>query len=519
MSAAAVSFEFERNPLAAVQAELADFVHDPLGFVMVAYPWGEGELIGEAGPRAHQIRLLTELGEHLQNPETRHRPFRKSVSSGHGIGKTAEISWLTHWGLSTFEDTKVILMAGTGDQLKTKTQPEVAKWFRLGANADLFEVNVQSIKVLEAGHETMWRADFTTWSQENPQASAGAHNKGKRLIIIYEEAAGIPDIIWKTQVGALTDADTEIIWIAISQCTRSEGYFFDTVFGEQKHRWKPEVIDSRDVEGVNVQEINEEIAIYGEDSDHVRVRYRGLHPTGGNGKFIDLKLVQEAQQRDIVLFNDDPIVAGVDLSWGGSDDTVVRFRRGLDARSIPPLKIKGEFTRNPTVVREKLADVLRSKYEGQPVAMMFLDNSGVGGNAGAILAGLKNLGLGERVMGVNFGDQAIRDQFYVLRRDEMWGGMKDWLREGGCIDNDRDLAADLQKPVLIADTAQRIKLEPKELMKKRLSKAGQDSSSPDDGDALALTFALPVMAKIPLRVDPPLVSASVRAGGDGGWMG
>lgn len=512
MSAAAT------NPLAEVQAELAEFVHDPLGFVMVAYPWGEGELANEAGPRQHQVRLLRQLSEHLQNPETRFKPFRKAVSSGHGIGKTAEISWLTHWGLSTFEDTKVILMAGTGDQLKTKTQPEVAKWFRLGANADLFEVNVQSIKVREEGHVETWRADFTTWSQENPQASAGAHNKGKRLIIIYEEAAGIPDIIWKTQVGALTDADTEIIWIAISQCTRSDGYFYEAVFGNQTHRWNPEIIDSRTVEGVNLSEIEEEVAIYGEDSDHVRVRYRGMHPLAGGGKFIDLKMVEEARYRQLPTFNDDPLIAGVDLSWGGSDDTVIRFRRGLDARSIAPIKIKGVNTRNPVAVRERLADVLRTKYDGEPVAMMFLDNSGVGGNAGAILAGLHALGL-ENVMGINFGDQAIKDKFYVLRRDEMWGGMKDWLRDGGCIDEDPDLKADVQKPILMSDREQRVKLEPKDVMKKRLAKDGLDSTSPDDADALALTFALPVVRRKPLNVDPPNVSAAVRAGGDGGWMG
>ena len=513
----AVANPLAGNPLAEVQAELAEFVHDPVGFVMCAYPWGEGELAGEAGPREHQVRFLTELRDHLQNRETRHKPFRKSKSSGHGIGKSAEISWVAHWGLSTFEDCKVIIMAGTGDQLKTKTQPEMSKWFRLGANADLFEVNVTSIKVREEGRETTWRADFQTWSEENPQASAGAHNKGKRLIIIYDEAAGIPDVIWKTQEGALTDSNTEIIWIAASQCTRSEGYFFETVFGTQKHRWRPEVIDSRSVEGVNVEEINESISLYGENSDHVRVRWLGLFPLAGEGKFIDLQLVQDARYRPLPVISDEPITAGVDLSWGGSDDTVIRFRRGLDARSIPAIKIRGQFTKNPAVIRERLADVLRTKYDGQPVKMMFLDNSGVGGNAGAILAGLLALGF-KNVMGVNFGDQALHDQFYALRRDEMWGEMKNWLREGGCIDDDKDLAADLQKPVLMKDIKQRIKLEPKEDMKRRLAKMGLDSSSPDDGDALALTFAMPVVASTPLSVNPPAVSGW-GSSGDGAWMG
>jgi hypothetical protein len=77
----------------------------------------------------------------------------------------------------------------------------------------------------------------------------------------------------------------------------------------------------------------------------------------------------------------------------------------------------------------------------------------------------------------------------------MWGKMKDWLRNGGAIDPDKDLAADLQKPILMSDREQRIKLEPKDVMKKRLAKMGLNSASPDDADALALTFAMPVIAK------------------------
>ena len=66
------------SPLVEVQRELAEYVHDPLGFVMCAYPWGKGDLEGVYGPRAHQVRFLKELGAHLQNPETRHTPFRKA---------------------------------------------------------------------------------------------------------------------------------------------------------------------------------------------------------------------------------------------------------------------------------------------------------------------------------------------------------------------------------------------------------------------------------------------------------
>jgi hypothetical protein len=70
----------------------------------------------------------------------------------------------------------------------------------------------------------------------------------------------------------------------------------------------------------------------------------------------------------------------------------------------------------------------------------------------------------------------------------MWAQMKEWLRTAA-IDKDPDLAADLAGPCLVSDKQQRVKLEAKELMIKR----GLDS--PDDADALALTFAMPVAPK------------------------
>lgn len=502
--------EYQRQ----IIADLMKYRHDPLKAVKYGFRWGKGELAGDPGPREFQRKFLDDLGKHLRNPATRYKPFRKAISSGHGIGKSAEIAWLVWWGMSTFEDTKVIIMAGTGDQLKTKTQPEVAKWFRLAINADWFEVNVTSIKVLEPGHETNWRADFNTWSEENPQASAGAHNKGKRLIIIYDEASGIHNEIWKTQEGALTDANTEIIWMACSQCTKNEGYFYQAVFGDQRHRWNPEIIDSRSVEGVNLEEINETIKVYGgEEADHVRVRYRGLYPVAGEGSFIGQDLIIKGQQAQALYAFDDPLVAGVDFAWGGSDDNVIRFRRGMDARSIPPIKVKGEWTRDPAVMRGKCLEALTKTYEGgKQLDMLFFDSSGI---ASAVYSGLVNLGFGERITLVNFGsDSPMEPQTYVLWRDFMWGQMKDALQNGLAIDLDPGLAADLAKPILISEKLQRIKLESKQDMKKRLAKMGVESTSPDDGDALALTFAMPVAPKIPRA----RTTVSYPSSGDGGWM-
>jgi hypothetical protein len=65
----------------------------------------------------------------------------------------------------------------------------------------------------------------------------------------------------------------------------------------------------------------------------------------------------------------------------------------------------------------------------------------------------------------------------------MWGKLRDALKGGLAIDATAHLETDLTAPGYFHDKQDRLLLESKEQMKKR----GVDS--PDDGDALALTYA------------------------------
>jgi hypothetical protein len=472
-----------------LRERLAEFRWDPLGAVLYGFPWGEGELANFKGPRIWQCEELERLGHHLQNPETRHTVYRRAISSGHGPGKTTLMAFLSWWNQSTFLDAMARITANTDRQLTTTTQPEFSRWFRLAINAHWFQVLASSIKAIDDRHEQTWRLDFVPWSEENSQSFAGKHNAGRRMLFGFEEASPIPREIYRVANGALTDAGTEKIFFVIGNPTLNTGAFFDACFGTDRVRWNPRVIDSRDVEGCDLEEIKSWLAECDgdEDADYFRVRARGLFPKGGTGQFIDLETVQLAQSRQVVTLADDALVAGADFAWGGNDDNVVRFRKGNDARSIPPIKIKGEFTRNPAVMISKLGDVLSRTYSGEKVAMLFCDSAGI---AGPVANRLRMLGH-QNIMEVNFGQDST-DPKFAYRRDEMWGKMKAWLQEGGAIDKDAGLAADLAKPILVGDRLNRVKLESKENMKKRLAKLGADSSSPDDGDALALTFAMPV---------------------------
>ena len=201
--------------------------------------------------------------------------------------------------------------------------------------------------------------------------------------------------------------------------------------------------------------------------------------------------ITEAQKREVAVLQDEPLIAGVDLAWGGSDSNVVRFRRGKDARSIKPVVIPGESTRDSSVMVVRLAEILNTTYDGHKINTMFIDSAGI---SGAVGARLRDLGYAN-VIEVNFGADAP-DMKYAYMRDYMWGKMKEWLLTGG-IDADPRLEVDLSGPGYTLDNKIRVKLESKKDMKKR----GLDS--PDHADALALTFARPVSVPKPKIHRPP----------------
>jgi hypothetical protein len=479
---------------AQVQTMIADdlgtFTHDPLGAILYGFPWGEGQLEGVPGPRKWQREVHEYVGQWFSNPATRFKPCRIAVSSGNGPGKSAVAAQLAWACTSTFELCRTNVTANTKAQLDSKTSPEFEKWFRMAINADWFDIHVTSIKV--QGHEANWRLDFLPWSEGNPAATAGQHNARKRLLLIFDEASEIADVIFETAEGALTDEFTEIIWLILGNPTRSSGAFYEAVFGKARHLWRSWVLDTREIEGTNKEQIQEWQEYYGEDSSWFRTHVRGLPPHSDEGQFIDRRLIAEAAARIARALPDDPLVAGCDLAWGGADSNVIRFRRGLDAKSIPAIKIPGELTRDPAILTNRLAEVLSRSFDGRKVAMLFLDSAGI---AGPIASRLRALGY-SNVREVNFGAESP-DLHYAYYRDYMWGMMKQWLVDGGAIDSDKELALDLAGPLLIQDLKHRVKLEPKELMKKR----GLDS--PDDGDALALTFAAPVAMQKPEEPETP----------------
>lgn len=502
-----------------IDVQLADefvkYHHDPLGFVMFAYPWGEpGVLEQHAGPDEWQTELLKEIGTYTErnkfNGVDAVKPLRVAISSGHGIGKSTLVAWIVNWIMCTRPFAQGTLTANTFKQLETKTWAQVQKWTKLCIASHWFKVT--DGKMFFSGYKENWFCSPLSCKEENSEAFAGQHAASSTSFYIFDEASAVPDKIYEVAEGGLTDGEPMIFMFG--NPTRSSGNFYQAVFGADRNRWLHKSIDSRTSRFSNKEQIEEWQVLYGDDSDWFRVRVLGLAPRASDAQFIDMDTVLAAQKRTVQILPDERLVAGADLAWGGSDDNVIRFRCGGDARSIKAIRIKGEFTRDPAVLTNRLSDVLTAEHlcgDGRKrrVSMLFLDSAGIAGPVAARLRGLGH----KNVMEVNFGADSP-DTKYAYMRDFMWGAMKEWLLSGA-IDQTHtgsmscshcQIETDLVGPGMVPDRLQRVKLEPKEAMKKR----GVDS--PDDGDALALTFAhkvaVPALAPLEVRVAQRMESES-----------
>lgn len=461
--------------LAVVIDWLAECSSDPLRFVHEAFDWGIGELEEHDGPDEWQVEILTAVRDGLVTID---QAIQIAVASGHGIGKSALVAWLILWGLSTMEDTKGVVTANTENQLKTKTWAELAKWHRLSLVKDLFKYTATALFSADPEHEKTWRIDMVPWSERNTEAFAGLHNQGKRVLLVFDEASAIPDIIWEVSEGALTDKDTQILWFCFGNPTRNAGRFREC-FRRYRHRWLTRQIDSRTVKMTNKKQLQQWVDDYGEDSDFVKVRVRGIFPSASDRQFISNGLVDAAKGRHLrpEAYNFAPVIITCDPAWTGGDEIVIGKRQGL-AFTVLSTYRKND---NDFVIAGYLAEA-EDKHKADAVII------DLGYGTGIASAGKT---MGRHWTLISFAAESP-DKGFLNLRAYMWGQIKKWLQDGGAIPDDQVLCDDLTGPEYEVRLDGKIKLESKADMKKR------GLPSPNRADALALSFAFPVRKKNPI---------------------
>jgi hypothetical protein len=476
------------TPLDELFSKLASFASDPYGFVLWAFPWGEPGTVLEdmEGPEEWQRQQLQEIGRRIREGGAEGCVVEEDISAGHGVGKSAEVSWLILWAIATHEDTRGVVTANTDTQLRTKTWAELGKWYQLFIGKSLFKLTATAIFIAgDPVREKTWRIDQIPWSKDRTESFAGLHNQGKRLLVIFDEASAIDDAIWEVTQGALTDAKTQIIWCRYGNPTRTSGKFFSNCTQPKRNRYQR--VDSREVSFSNKGQIQAWIDDYGEDSDFVRVRVKGQFPRAGYANFISPELVIQARRRrlDPVTYRAFPKFLAIDPARFGDDFSVITSRQGLKVH----FQVALSGFDGPDLA-SRVFELIRT--EG-PFACIAYDAVGNGADLDSALRRMNGL---PPLLPVQWGQPAKDTKQYFNQRSEAWGKMREFLEHGQVPDND-DLANELSSLDYGYDALFRIQLQSKKDLKKNGGK------SPDRADSLALSF-------IPELIDRKVVTARVR---------
>lgn len=444
---------------------------------MGAFPWGEvgSRLEKFSGPEPWQSAILERLGARLL---TINQAIQEAVASGHGVGKSSLVSWIIKWGMDTKPDTRGVVTANTETQLKSKTWAELGKWHALSITKDVFKLTATAY--FHPEYERTWRLDMVPWSERNTEAFAGLHNQDRRILLIFDEASAIPDLIWETSEGALTDKNTQIIWCVFGNPTRNIGRFKECFEGGQFHEfWHTTQVDSRAVSFTNKDQIAKWIRAYGDDSDFVRIRVYGVFPRVGEMEFFNAEDIQFAASRETTSGLSDPLALGVDVARYGKNSSVIYPRKGRDARTYERQRYQGLST-------VQLSDkVFEAHFQYHSDGIM-VDGGGVGGGvvdyirSKALHCYEVQFGAKDDTPHTTWGSQGEK---YANKRSGMYGACRAWLK-AGMIPNDSALIRQFSAIKYTLNRRDEIQLISKEDMLKL-----DPDLELDDLDALVLTFA------------------------------
>ncbi len=234
----------------------------------------------------------------------------------------------------------------------------------------------------------------------------------------------------------------------------------------------------------------------GAPDDRVCWKFRQEYPataeeafqTGSDQTFISSQLVAQARRNRVQPHPSTGIVVGVDCGRGGRGKTRIYDRQGRRLGGYVDITLDTDDLMEVAGICAKIIGKLRAR--DLPFRQMFID---VGGLGAGVYDRLREMGYGDAVTPVNFGQKPIDPRKYANKRAEMWTELRDWLGDpaGADVPDDDDLHTQLCSPIwgpgaTRHNSNDQIILEPKEHIEARLS------FSPDAADAAALTFAFPV---------------------------
>jgi len=450
----------------AILQKLRVWKKSPLTFVMECFQFKEG-----GGPSAQQIELLQAMAKDTK---------RITIRSGHGTGKDASASWVVIWFLVTRPYAKVVCTAPTARQLGDILWSEISKWLRRSILADEFVIQKDKIYHKEAPKEWWCRAISTSVKaskEEQAETLAGLH--GDHLLIVVDEASGVPDPTFIPLEGALTQPDNKVL--LIGNMTRDKGYFYDTHFHtEIKKDWHCLHWNSEKSTNVDPAFPLYMARKYGRDSDVYRIRVLGDPPTESGNTLIPLAWAQQCIDSGIVPGDDDLLYLSADIARYGEDSSIILPRLG-------PVIMPWEDHKGINTM-DTAAHILRT-YQEMDAAGCCVDEIGVGAG---VVDRLEKHNM-PNLYGINVANKSsdpdkwhrLRDELWLTVRDKCMRGLYNFpniVREGDTLSMGEELANELSSVRYgFADNSSAYKVESKRQMKAR------GVVSPNIADALCLS--------------------------------
>lgn len=440
-----------------IKSKLIQYRSDPVAFV--------SEVLGVT-PDAWQAKALKAL---LTED-------RLSCRSGHGVGKSAFLSWVTLFWLSTRsgDGCKVALTAPTAHQLQDVLFGEISRWYRKMPEWYRDQLSLKSDRVEVVGKESECFAVARTSRRENPEALQGFHSEN--MLFIVDEASGVDEKVFETAQGAMSSEGAKTIMTG--NPTRTQGYFYDSFHGDRDrwHTMKVSCSDSKNVDPSFVEDMKQK---YGVDSSVYRVRVEGEFDTEQGDTVIPLSLIENAVERQVEVNPKSAVVWGLDCARMGGDRTALCKRKGNVL--LEPIKW---WTGKDLMQTCGLVVAEYKRLENFPDELpeeICVDSIGIGAG---VCDRLAELGL--PVRGVCVSERPSTDgKTYNRLRDELWFRAREWFEQRDCRIPQacEELVAELSLPTYHFTSLGKMQVEGKDNMKKR------GVRSPDLADAFCLTLA------------------------------
>jgi phage terminase large subunit len=494
------------------RAALEKFQKDPALFFR--------EVLGIDTLEAYQEEILTKIA----NNE------RVCISACHDVGKSYTLARVVLWYVTCFPYCKVITTAPTFNQVKNILWAEIRaayarSKFPLGGKMNLTEWQVTK--------DGDWFAiGFTPRNELSGDAGQGTQSSfqgfhAPYILVVFDEATGIPHNIWTMAEGILTSANVKFVAIGNPTSRSSEFYkcFLSPAWAKVKLNCfnSPNLIANgvRTIEDL-LKEINAVQCMSDSDAqlylkayvapkpyllslkwvvemglpskwgiDHPLFVSKALgeFPTDSDGTLMPLNYVEEAQRRVAWPTATDRKCIGVDVARFGSDATVLTATHG--AKFIKKKQLNKKST--DEVVGEIIA-FNRECFEGN-ADIIVIDETGVGGGVVDLCRAAQKDDTIKRstyVRGVQFGagvECAIRGcehkecerSKYVNLKARMFGLLAADLKSNLTLPNEDVYLDELPTILYRYDAKGRMYIESKDEFKKRTGR-----KSPDHADSLAL---------------------------------